>query len=65
MTREEVAYVSRRSLRTIFEWIKAGQFPAPSADGQWARKAVIAYLEGGIDRFNHPQRMRRLREGVR
>lgn len=52
MTRTEVAHVCRCSRTTFYERVRTHRFPQPDGDGMWARATVVAYLTGGIQKFD-------------
>lgn len=51
MTLAEVAYVSRKSVRTIQRRIRQGLMFNADSDGLFEREAVAKYLRGGIRIF--------------
>lgn len=52
MTRDEVAYVLRRSRRWVEHRVRSGQIPGCDSDFMWDRDTVARYAKGGIKQLD-------------
>jgi predicted DNA-binding transcriptional regulator AlpA len=61
MTKTEVAWVRRRSIRTIDRMVEAGTFPEPTSMGWWPRTEIEEYLKGGVRKWDRDRKKAQLR----